>query len=150
MKVISYQVTAEDKELLVQANQKKHDVTFITNNLSEQTLAFAQGKDVLVLLNNEPLNEALLEGLRLNGLKYLASATQQVGNIDLAAAGRLGFKIANVPMADTLDKSARMLGVVKNLDQWAAGKCVGKACCCANNCAIDKRKENQHEDLSFA
>ncbi|PST82769.1 hypothetical protein C7T94_08970 [Pedobacter yulinensis] len=151
MKIISYQVTAQDKALLVQANQKKHDFTFITNSISEQTLAFAGGKDVLVILNDEHLDERLLQGLSRQGLKYLATATQQTANIDLAAAGKLGFKIANVPMAATLGGEARMLALVKNLDQWAAGKCVGKACCCQNNCAVERKtQENQHGDLSFA
>jgi len=59
--------------------------------------------------------------------------------LDLKAAGAAGMKIANVPLTEMAQNpESRMQQVIKNLDQWAAGKCVGKACCCQNSCGVSK------------
>ena len=58
--------------------------------------------------------------------------TDEHGNKIAAKAAEL--KIANVPFADGKGTLNAMHQVIKNLDNWAAGKCVGKACC-SNYCA---------------
>ncbi|RYF98983.1 MAG: lactate dehydrogenase [Chitinophagaceae bacterium] len=136
MKAIAYNIKSEEKECLVLANHKKHDITIIANKLSIETMPFAQGKEVLIVFNEDPLNAELILGLRALGIKYIATSSFETNHIDLNAAGIAGFKIANVPFKQGEDVvMPRMQTVVKNLDNWAAGKCVGKACCCPNDCA---------------
>lgn len=136
MKAIAYNIKPEEKECLVLANHKKHDITIIANSLSLETMPFAQGKEVLIVFNEDPLNAELIVGLRALGIKYIATSSFETNHIDLNAAGISGFKIANVPFTQANDVvMSRMQQVVKNLDNWAAGKCVGKACCCPNDCA---------------
>ena len=136
MKVIAYNVNPKEKEWLVLANYKKHDITIIANDLNEETLAFAQGKEVLLLSKDNPLDADLIAGLRSLGIKYIATTSFNTKHIDLKAAAVVGLKIANVPFENYQETSFEgMQQVIKNLDLWAAGKCVGKACCCANNCA---------------
>ncbi len=142
MKAIAYNITPEEKEWLIMANHKKHDITIISNSLSAETLAFAQGKEVLILFNEDPLDAFLIRGLEALGIKYLATSSYEVGHIDRQAAALAGLKIANVPFTEG-DGLAYMHQVIRNLDNWAAGKCVGKACRCANNCAIKAVKEEK-------
>jgi lactate dehydrogenase-like 2-hydroxyacid dehydrogenase len=137
MKAIAYNIKPEEKEWLIVANYKKHDITIIANSLNEDTLAFAQGKEALIIFNEDPLNAALIEGLKALGIKYIATTSFTTNHIDLNAAALAGLKIANVPFKDG-DDLKFMNQVIKNLDNWAAGKCVGKACCCANDCATIK------------
>jgi D-lactate dehydrogenase len=142
MKAIAYNIKPEEKECLVLANHKKHDITIIANSLSKETLPFAQGKEVLIVFNEDVLDADLILGLRTLGIKYIATSSFETQHIDLNAAGLAGFKIANVPVAKdganlVID---RMQQVIKNLDNWAAGKCVGKACCCPNECGVAMRK----------
>lgn len=144
MKAIAYNIKPEEKECLVLANHKKHDITIIANSLSIETLPFAQGKEVLIVFNEDPLNAELIIGLKTLGIKYIATSSFETNHIDLNAAGIAGFKIANVPFTQGNDVvMPRMQQVIKNLDNWAAGKCVGKACCCPNDCAKAMKQEGQ-------
>eukprot|EP01136_Pigoraptor_vietnamica_P006166 Opistho-1_new@38763 len=142
MKAIAYNIKPNEKEWLVLANYKKHDITLISNSLNAETLPFANGKEALLVFNEDPVDAQLIAGLKALGIKYIATASFTTNHIDLKAAANAGLKIANVPFATTDGSSFdSMQQVIKNLDQWAAGKCVGKACCCANDCATVKHKE---------
>ena len=140
MKAIAYNIKPEEKEWLIVANYKKHDITIIANSLNEDTLAFANGKEALIIFNEDPLDKLLIDGLKSLGIKYIATSSYGIDHIDLNAAAAAGLKIANVPfVADNELKT--MHQVIKNLDNWADGKCVGKACCCQNSCAVKPLKE---------
>lgn len=139
MKAIAYNIKPDEKEWLVLANYKKHDITIIANSLTADTLAFANGKEALLVFNNDALTSEMIAELKLLGLKYIATSSFETDHVDLQAAGIAGIKIANVPWSEKAQTPRmRMEQVVKNLDQWAAGKCVGKACCCQNNCGVAK------------
>lgn len=135
MKAIAYNIKPEEKEWLIQANYKKHDITIIANSLNAHTLAFAHGKEALIVFNEDPLDFDLIFGLKLLGIKYIATSSFETSHIDLEAAAKAGLKIANVPFIDG-GALKLMHQVIKNLDNWAEGKCVGKACCCSNECTI--------------
>lgn len=139
MKAIAYNIKPDEKEWLVLANYKKHDITVIANSLTADTLAFANGKEALLVFNNDALTSEMIAELKLLGLKYIATSSFETDHVDLQAAGIAGMKIANVPWSEKAQTPRmRMEQVIKNLDQWAAGKCVGKACCCQNNCGVAK------------
>lgn len=139
MKAIAYNIKPDEKEWLVLANYKKHDITIIANSLTADTLSFATGKEALLVFNNDELSGAMILGLKALGIKYIATSSSMTDHLDLKAAGFAGMKVANVPLdSDSIDPKGRMEQVIKNLDQWAAGKCVGKACCCQSECATAK------------
>lgn len=139
MKVIAYNIKAAEKEWLALANYKKHDITIIANSLTVNTLSFATGKEALLVFNNDELSAEIIAGLGALGIKYIATSSFETDHLDLSAAGKAGMKIANVPFSEVSQNlEMRMQQVIKNLDQWAAGKCVGKACCCQNNCSVAK------------
>lgn len=141
MKAIAYNIKPDEKEWLVLANYKKHDITIIANSLTIDTLSFATGKEALLVFNNDELSEAMILGLKALGIKYIATSSFQTDHLDLKAAGSAGIKVANVPLASgDADAKLRMEQVIKNLDQWAVGKCVGKSCCCQNECSTPKIK----------
>lgn len=134
MKAIAYNIKPEEKEWLIVANYKKHDITIIANSLNADTLAFANGKEALILFNDDLLDANLINGLKSLGIKYITTSSFDTAHIDLIAAKAAELKIANVPFADGKGTLNAMHQVIKNLDNWAAGKCVGKECC-SNYCA---------------
>lgn len=138
MKAIAYNIKPDEKECLVLANHKKHDITIIANSLSTETIAFAAGKETLLVFNNDTVDKELISKLKELGIKYIATSSFETNHLDLKSAANAGFKIANVPFKNGQSALDRMLQVVKNLDNWASGKCVGNACCCQNNCAVTK------------
>ncbi|MEJ5995049.1 lactate dehydrogenase [Pedobacter sp. Du54] len=144
MKAIAYNIGAKEKELLILANHKKHDITIIANSLTLDTLAFANGKEALIIFNEDVLDASIILGLKELGIKYLATSSFEYKHIDLLAAKKTGLKIANIPFKDG-GGLENMQQVIKNLDNWAAGKCVGDACRCQNDCAVKSFIQKPHE-----
>ena len=145
MKAIAYNINPKEKEWLILANYKKHDITIIANSLTLDTLNFAAGKEALIVFNEDPINATIIKGLEALGIKYIANSSFDYQHIDLSAAKASGIKIANIPFKDggTLEN---MHQVITNLDNWAAGKCVGKACCCQSDCGVKlvQKDDGQH------
>lgn len=136
MKVIAYNIKPDEKEWLVLANYKKHDITIIANSLTPDTLSFAIGKEALLVFNNDYLSENMISRLKDLGIKYITTSSFETDHLDLKAAGIAGIKVANVPLdPQNTDSKLRMEQVIKNLDLWSSGKCVGNACCSQNECA---------------
>ncbi len=142
MKAIAYNITPEEKEWLIVANYKKHDITIISNSLNLDTLSFANGKEALIIFNEDKIDANLVSGLKAIGIKYITTSSFDTEHIDLVAAKEAGLKVANVPFSEGKAALKSMHQVIQNLDNWSVGKCVGKACC-SNHCSIsDLQKEN--------
>ena len=129
MKAIAYSIKPYEKESLILANGKKHDLTLISNELNEKTMLYAIGKEAVLVAHTDHLTTAILQELWQKGVKYIIIRSKETTCIDLTVATRIGFKIANVPGQDqSID--AISLSVIRNLNVWEKGKCVGSACCC--------------------
>ncbi|MCD8740816.1 2-hydroxyacid dehydrogenase [Mucilaginibacter roseus] len=98
MKVVAYSIKAFEKEFLAKSNQKKHDITLISNPLSIETAAYAQGKDAVVIFTNDDASAPVIDKLADMGIKYIATRSVGTDHIDKVAAGERGIKLANVPI----------------------------------------------------
>jgi len=56
MKVVAYSIMPCEKEFLAKANQKKHDITLISNPLSLDTACYAEGKDAVLVNTNDSVS----------------------------------------------------------------------------------------------
>lgn len=132
MKAIAYSIKPQEKESLVVANGKKHDLTLISNELDKWTVSYAQGKEVVIVSAYDILNREMLWELKNAGVKHIITRCRNTTHIDLKEATRMGLKVANAPDDDqSVTSIARQ--TIRNLNAWEAGKCVGKACCCQAN-----------------
>ncbi|HWK98818.1 MAG TPA: hypothetical protein VNQ55_02675 [Parapedobacter sp.] len=145
MKAIAYSIKPQEKECLALANGKKHDLTLISNELNEQTVAYAVGKEAVIVSPYDILDRKILWELRNVGVTKIITRSQTTTHIDLAEATRMGFNVANVPDVDrSIENIAKQ--TIRNLNGWGAGKCVGKACCCQKVCGMDKKKVKPEAD----
>lgn len=96
MKVVAYSIKAFEKEPLAKANQKKHDITLISNALNMQTCGYAQGKDAVLVFTNDEVSAAVIDTLADMGTKYIATRSSGMDHIDKNAAAARGIKLANV------------------------------------------------------
>lgn len=135
MKAIAYNIDPKEKEWLIQSNHKKHDITIVSNSLTLGTAGFSTGKEALIVFNRDVIDVPIIKALKANGIKYIASSSHGYDHIDLHAAKLAGIKVAHIPFEDG-SGPANIQQVITNLDNWAAGNCVGKACCCQKDCAI--------------
>ena len=97
MRVVAYSIKSFEKELLAKANQKKHDITLISNPLSLQTVLYAEGKDAVVVFTNDDLSAPVINKLADMGIKYIATRSVGTDHIDLVQAEKRNIKIANIP-----------------------------------------------------
>lgn len=97
MKAVVYSIKSFEKEYLAKANQKKHDITLISNPLSVDTVGFAQGKDAVVVFTNDDVSEPVIKKLKKLGVRYIATRSVGIDHIDCIAATNADIKIANVP-----------------------------------------------------
>lgn len=97
MKAVVYSIKSFEKEYLAKANQKKHDITLISNPLSIDTVGFAKGKDAVVVFTNDDVSAQVISQLKKLGVKYIATRSVGIDHIDCDAATKADIKIANVP-----------------------------------------------------
>lgn len=97
MKAVVYSIKSFEKEYLAKANEKKHDITLISNPLGIDTVSFAQGKDAVVVFTNDDVSAPVIKKLKSLGVKYIATRSVGTDHIDCHEATKAGIKIANVP-----------------------------------------------------
>jgi D-lactate dehydrogenase len=97
MKAVAYSIKPFEKEFLAKANQKKHDITLISNALSPDTAIYAEGKEAVIVFTNDDVSAFVIEKLAKLGVKYIVTRSVGTDHIDKAAAGRHNIKLSNVP-----------------------------------------------------
>jgi len=145
MKAVAYSIKPFEKEFLAKANQKKHDITLISNALSLETVIYAKGKDAVIVSGYDDVSEAIIDLLAGFCIKYIATRSGDTDHIDKAAITKYGIKLANVPGYPLVNHIGVLTSpvfftieelqliadqTIRNLDLWQLGKCTGKACCC--------------------
>jgi D-lactate dehydrogenase len=97
MKVVAYSIKPFEKEYLAKANQKRHDITLISNALSLDTASYAAGKEAVIVVTNDDVSAKVINKLASLGVRYIITRSSGTDQIDKAAAARHGIKWANVP-----------------------------------------------------
>jgi D-lactate dehydrogenase len=97
MKAVAYSIKPFEKEFLAKANQKKHDITLISNSLSLETAIYAEGKDAIIVFTNDDVSGPVIEKLANSGIKYIVTRSAGTDHIDKEAAARHNIKLSNVP-----------------------------------------------------
>ncbi|GAB2700434.1 2-hydroxyacid dehydrogenase [Mucilaginibacter koreensis] len=97
MKVVAYSIKSFEKEFLAKANQKKHDITLISNPLSLETAIYAEGKDAVLVFTNDDVSAPVINKLAGLGVKYIATRSAGTDHMDKVAAAERNIKLANVP-----------------------------------------------------
>lgn len=140
MRVVAYSIKSFEKEPLAIANRKKHEITLISNALSEDTAAYAEGKEAVIVFDGDEVNAKVIDKLADLGVKYIATRSTSILHIDQQAAEKRHIKIASVPAAILNQYPAESLSTILanetilNLDKWQANKCLGTSCICLKAC----------------
>ena len=97
MKAVAFSVRPFEKEYLAKANQKKHDITLISNPLGVDTAVYAEGKNAVIVFDDDDLSAPVIERLAALGVKFIVTRSGGTSRIDKAAALANGIKIASIP-----------------------------------------------------
>jgi len=141
MKAVAFSVKPFEKEYLAKANQKKHDITLISNPLGIDTAVYAEGKNAVIVTEDDDLSAPVAEQLAALGIHFIVTRSAGSSHIDKTAAADYGIKIANIPNCPPggalLNKEALQEiadQTIKSLDLWSLNKCVGDTCACSRDC----------------
>ena len=97
MKVAVFSTLTFERPFLEQANAGRHELQLLDVSLSAATVALAQGAQAVCVFAPDDVSEPILTLLRDHGVRYVAVRAAGHENVDLAAATRLGIRVANVP-----------------------------------------------------
>lgn len=97
MKVIFYSVKLVEKELLIKANNGRHELTLISKPLNTTTSCYAQEKDAVVVFTSDEVTAPVIHKLSALGITHIATRSVGTDHIDKEAAEKCGIKIANIP-----------------------------------------------------
>ncbi|MHB8209161.1 2-hydroxyacid dehydrogenase [Mucilaginibacter sp.] len=97
MKAVAYSIKSFEKEFLAKANQKKHEITLISNPLNIETAIYAEGKDAIIVFTNDDVSATVINKLAELGIKYIITRSVGTDHIDKEIAAKYGIKLSNVP-----------------------------------------------------
>ena len=97
MKAVAYSIKPFEKEFLAKANQKKHEITLISNPLNIETAIYAEGKDAIIVFTNDDVSATVIDKLAELGVKYIVTRSVGTDHIDKEAAAKYAIKLSNVP-----------------------------------------------------
>lgn len=97
MKVIFYSTKPAEKELIIKANKKKHDITFISATLNTETCKNAKEKDAVIVFTNDEVTASVIFQLSALGVKYIITRSVGTDHIDQETAKKYGIEVASIP-----------------------------------------------------
>lgn len=153
MKVVAYSIKSFEKEPLAIANHKKHDITLISNVLSVDSVSYAEGKEAVIVFEDDDVSAQVIDKLADLGVAYIATRSTSAAHIDQGAASLRGIRIANVPptaltgLTETDLPMALAEETILNLDKWQQKRCLGAACVCSKACDQVKQPFTKNQNV---
>jgi D-lactate dehydrogenase len=97
MNTTFFSTQAVERSYLHQANADRHQLQLLDARLGANSVAMAQGSSAVSVFTVDMVSAPILEQLCKHGVHYLLLRATGSENIDLAAAHRLGVRVANIP-----------------------------------------------------
>lgn len=97
MNVTIFSAYPFERPYLSEAAQGRFHLRFVSDALTLETAALAQGSTAVAVFVNDDASAPVLERLAAGGVRYLLVRAAGHDQVDLAAAHRLGLRVANVP-----------------------------------------------------
>lgn len=97
MKAIVYSTRPFEINLLNEANNNQHQLTLLSEQLSDNTVELAAGNTAIVVFTNDEVSENIVKKLEQLGVKYIATRSVGTDHINKKATEEANIVIANVP-----------------------------------------------------
>ncbi|ALW86739.1 hydroxyacid dehydrogenase [Hymenobacter sedentarius] len=97
MHLTVFSAYAYEQPYLTRAAQGQHELRFVPAPLGPDTVAQAQGSQAVAIFANDDASAPVLERLAALGVRGVAVRAAGHDQVDLAAAQRLGLRVANAP-----------------------------------------------------
>ena len=117
MRVAVFSAKPYDEEYLGAANAGRHDLQFLEPRLTAETVPLAARSPAVCAFVNDRLDAPTLEGLAAGGTRFVALRSAGFNHVDLAAAGRLGLRVARVPGYSPYSVAEHCVGLILALNR---------------------------------
>jgi D-lactate dehydrogenase len=117
MRVLVYDTHSYDQSFLDTANGGRHQLSYTTAQLDEQTAALAQGYDAVCLFVNDHAREPVMAKLAAGGVRAIAQRSTGFNNLDLAAAERHGITCMRVGYYSPYAVAEFAVGLLQTLNR---------------------------------
>ncbi|WP_032122931.1 D-isomer specific 2-hydroxyacid dehydrogenase family protein [Clostridium amazonitimonense] len=98
MKILAYCVRPDELSSFEKySKQIGHEVTVLKESFGPQNAHLAEGYDAVSILGNCNANKEAIEKISKLGVKYLATRSAGINNIDMEAAKKFDVRACNVP-----------------------------------------------------
>ena len=98
MKILAYCVRPDEMSSFEKFSKEfNHEVKVLKESFSKETAELAKGYDAVSILGNDDANKEAIEKIASLGVKYLATRSAGINNIDLEAAKKNNIRVSNVP-----------------------------------------------------
>lgn len=97
MKLLVYSAKKFEIPFLKRANNNEHTVIFTDDALDSETAIQAMGYNAISIFSADDASLVVLQKLWELGVRFIALRSAGYNNIQIKAAKRFGFKVANVP-----------------------------------------------------
>ena len=97
MKTAIYSAHKFELEYIKEANKGKHELIFLEETLSENTVQLAAGCQAVCIFVGDKASAAVLNKLSAAGIFFIALRSAGYNHVDIAEAKKLNIKLARVP-----------------------------------------------------
>ena len=97
MKAIVYSAGKIEKDILIKANAGKHELTWHTAPLGDETTRNAAGHQAVIVFVNDEVSCSVIAKLAALGIKYILTRSAGTDHIDDQAASKHQIEIKSIP-----------------------------------------------------
>ena len=117
MKVAVFSTKPYDKEFLEKENTGQYQFSYFEPHLSSDTVALAQGHEVVCVFVNDVVNAAVVASLAALGIKLLALRCAGFNNVDLKACAQHHIPVVRVPAYSPYSVAEHTVGLMLTLNR---------------------------------
>ena len=117
MKVAFFSSHNFERESILKANSKHHEIVFIEESLSDKSIKLAKGCQAICIFVNDKTDAVVLKKLSEIGIKNIALRSAGFNHVDIVEAKKLGFKLARVPEYSPFSVSEHAVSLMMALNR---------------------------------
>ena len=117
MKIVAYSSKPYDKQALCRVFDADWEILYLEVPLGLDTIAYAQGAEVVSAFVNDRLDASVLEILAKGGTKLIALRCAGFNNVDIPAAKKLGIRVMHVPSYSPYAVAENTVGLMLALNR---------------------------------
>jgi D-lactate dehydrogenase len=123
MKIAFFSSHLFERDFLIKSNQTyKYELVFFAESLNANTVALAQGFEIISCFSTDKLDKEVLNSLSKQGTKFISLRSAGFNHVDITAAKQYKLTVARVPAYSPFSVAEFAVGLILSLNRkipWA-------------------------------